>query len=352
VLLLGVAALVTSQVVIMQRPLTNLGLSTGVGYGTAEPTIANAGSGPIDGELFVVRNAGTADPDLKVYSQFAGAWMTAIMGGGTDPVTLTTDITFGNNDEDDFPFNGPVTFNVRRESFDFQAAEQVEEDYTAAVVTDVGENYLILHGSQIPLIWYSHELAFGGTSTPFSAAGALDTSGMVDVTTQEGLDFRFGGDPLKAIWFDEDNSASTYCEIGLTIGTIANIDTLYFGWHLAEARTAFDGGAHNTMNTYAVFTVQDVAGDLDIETELNGGGTLLDEIAGNVWTDGETNVMRVTLLADSVTFTLDGTAVPQVTAVLNLDATDRMVCGFGYKQSAAAADANIMLEYVEIGVAQ
>jgi hypothetical protein len=239
-----------------------------------------------------------------------------------------------------------------RESFDFQAFKTVETDFTPAVVTDASENFLLLNtGSQIPTIWYSFEQAFGGTVTPFSAAGALTLSGMVDVTSQEGLDIRFGGDPLSAVWFDEDDSQDIYCEVSLTLATIANIDTLYFGWHLAEARTAFDAGAHNTLNTYAVFTVQDNAGDLDIETELNGGGTLLNE-TGDVWANAEINIMRVSLSSDAVTFTLDGTAVTQTLAVLDLDATDRMVCGLGFKQSAAGASAGAVLNYVEIGRTQ
>jgi hypothetical protein len=62
--------------------------------------------------------------------------------------------------------------------------------------------------------------------------------------------------------------------------------------------------------------------------------------------------MRVTLLADSVTFTLDGVAVTQANAVLNLDATDRMVCIFGTQMSAVGATAGMTTSFVEIGVSQ
>lgn len=350
-LLLGAAAIVTSQVVIMQRPLSNLGLSAGVGYGTTEPTIANAGSGPIDGELFVVRNAGTADPDLKVYSQVAGAWTTALVTGGTDAVNLSTSVTIGSNDADDITINGPATFNVIREDFSRQTFHLVEEDYTAAVVTDVGENYLILPGSQLGLFWYSYEQAFGGTVIPFTVAGVLDISGFVDAADTDGIDFTVGGDPVTAIYYDEDNSSNTYCEMELSIATIANIDEFYFGWRLNEARAAIDANAVTGANTAAYFRVPDNAGDLDVETELNGGGTLNAD-TGITWVDAASHTMRVTLLADTVTFTLDGAAVAQGAAVLNLDATDRMVCFFGSQMSAVGATAGLTTSFVEVGVSQ
>ena len=163
------------------------------------------------------------------------------------------------------------------------------------------------------------------------------------------MDLTFGGDPTTAVYFDEDNSNSTYCEVSVTQATIANIDEFYFGWRLAAGR--FDANDANSNDTYAMFRVPDALGDLDIETELNGGGTLNDD-ATEVWADTETHILRVTLLADSVTFALNGTAVTQTNAVLNLDATDRMVCFLGFQQAAPAADAGIVLNYVEIGRSQ
>ena len=336
---------------VQSRGLGVYGAPVLVGRGTAVPTGANSGAPPQDGEIFIVTAASTA-PDVQIYDANSATWLTIANVDAAQAFNGT--VTLGSNDVDDITINGPVTYNVAREDFTTQGFYVLEEDGTAIAVTDTAENHFHVIGSPLDPFWFSFEQAFGGTFTPFAVSGELDTSGMVDVADTDGLDFTFGAaDPLAGgNSFDEDTSNSTYCEIGVTIGTIANIDTLYFGWHLIEARTAFDANAHNGLNTYAVFTVQDNAGDLDIETELNGGGTLLDEITGNVWADAEQNILRVTLLADSVTFTLDGTAVTQTNAILNLDATDQMVCFFGYQQSAAAADANITLQYVEIGRSQ
>jgi len=266
-------------------------------------------------------------------------------------VSANGNSTLGSNDVDNITINGPMTSNVILETFDRQAWHAVEEDYTAAVVTDIGENYLILPGSQFGMFWYSFEQAFAGTLTPFSVAGELDLSSFIDNVTTDGVDFTFGGDPVTAIYYDEDNSNNTYCEVSITLATIANIDELYFGWRLNEARTAIDGNDISTANTYAVFRVPDNAGDVDIETELNGGGTLNDD-SGQTWADAGTNILRVSLLADSVTFAYNGSAVTQTNAVLNLDAADRMVCILGIQNSAVGATAGAVLNYVEIGRTQ
>lgn len=288
------------------------------------------------------------------------------IGAGWDVDLLLTgsgiidgDITLGTNDVDDVVVKGPVTYNVHREDFTFQSFQLTEDDYTPAVVTDGAENLLLLYGSQIPVIGFRLEQAVALTPTvPFSVAGQLNMSDMLDSVDTDGLDFILGGTinsgggnvQAHAVLFDEDNSSSTYCEVGLTITTIANIDEFYFGWHL-ESEGYIDANNVALINTAAYFRVPDNAGDLDIETKLNAGATGNDD-TGITWADGNNKVLRVTLLADSVTFTLDGAAVTQTNAVLNLDDGDRMVCFWGFQNSAAAANAGMNLDYVEVGISQ
>jgi hypothetical protein len=50
-----------------------------------------------------------------------------------------------------------------------------------------------------------------------------------------------------------------------------------------------------------------------------------------------------------VAFEIDDVAVVNTNAVLNPDATDRFVCVFGVQQSSAAADADVNIQWVEIG---
>ena len=79
-LLLLASALVFAQIV-SQRPLSPLGLTAGVGYGTTQPTLANSGSPPGDGELFVLLSSGSA-PTLQIRNASASAWQS--VGGGTN----------------------------------------------------------------------------------------------------------------------------------------------------------------------------------------------------------------------------------------------------------------------------
>lgn len=62
-----------SQSVVFQRPLTGSNFSSGVGYGTALPTVANNGADPGDGELYVLLDA-TNGPTLQMYDGVNGAW--------------------------------------------------------------------------------------------------------------------------------------------------------------------------------------------------------------------------------------------------------------------------------------
>ena len=350
---------VFTQTVIMQRPLSSLGLSSGVGYGTTEPTIANSGNPPTDGELFIVRAAGTADPDVKVYSAYTGSWLTALLTGGTDAVTLSPafsasgNVTLGGDEDDDITMNGPVTFEVRREDFDFVPPLIVESDFTAAVVADTTAN-LIGPFPQIGWLYYRIELAFGGTydaTTVFNGGVfLLDDAALVDLADNDAVEFVIGGPPTTAVFFDEDSTESAYCETSITLTDISDLSAndLYFGAFLAAAIE--DTFAYETADTWAGFSILDNAGDLVIAAELNAG-THGEDDTGETWADLETHVLRVTMSADSVAFSVDGTAVTQTNAVLNADAGDEFVCRIGFR-SAGTASAGVQVNYFELGRAQ
>jgi hypothetical protein len=329
----------------MQRPLSNLGLSAGVGYGTRVPVSGELGGPPTDGELFVVRNAGTSDPDVMVYSSVDSAWQSV----GSN---ITTAAAIGSDEDDSITLNGPVTFEVRREDFDFVPPIIVESDFTAAVVADTTAN-LIGPFPQIGWLYYRIEIAFGGTydATTVFNGGAfhLDDAALVDLTDNDAVEFVVGGPPTTAVFFDEDSTESAYCEISVTFTDISDFtaDDFYFGAFLAAAIE--DTFAYTTADTVAYFAVNSNAGAVVIGTNLNGGGAAED--AALTIADATTYVWRVTLSADSVAFSSDGTAITQSNAVLNLDAGDEMVCRFGFR-SAGTATAGVDINYVEIGRAQ
>ena len=77
---------VTSQLTVIQRPLSNFGLTEGICYALTNPTLANTGLPPADGELCVILASGSA-PSFRIYDDSAATWQ--IIGfssasGGTD----------------------------------------------------------------------------------------------------------------------------------------------------------------------------------------------------------------------------------------------------------------------------
>lgn len=251
------------------------------------------------------------------------------------------------------------TQKALRNDFTAPVYIMAEEDLSTAVPTDAAENLIIFPTEQIWSFGFRPEQAFAGNATAiFDTAGYMDISNMVDNVDTDGIDFRLGSSHVAgtgyntqhSFLYDEDNSTSAYCEISIKITTIANIDEFYFGWRL-DNPSYFDANDVTTSDTAAYFRVPDNAGDLDIETELNGGGTNNDD-TGVTWADGEEKVLRVTMSADSVSFTLDGAAVTQTNAVLNADNGDQMTCFWGFQNSAVGATAGVLINYVEYAVSQ
>jgi hypothetical protein len=226
-------------------------------------------------------------------------------------------------------------------------------------VADTEANVLFLQN--LP-IYYRVELAFGGTYTPATFIHtSIDTTStenlvwkisdptFIDAADNDAVDFIVGGAPTVAVTFDEDSLESAYCEASIRIDDISDLtaNDLYFGFFLAAAID--DTFGYEGANTWAAFSVLDNAGDLVIATELNGG-THAEDDTGETWADDETLVLRVTMSADSVAFSINGTAVTQTLAVLNPDAGDSFVCRGGYRSS--GTDAGVEINYVEIGRAQ
>jgi len=346
------------------RALDQYGFPMMIGHGTVLPTTANSGTGPMDGEVYTIHATGVT-PDVQVYSSTAAAWYTfasvdiAQTFTGTQTfsgaVVANGDFTAGDNEDDTFTVDAVPAFRIKHENFgQVGCAQAFEEDLTAAVVTDAGENIILMPCSQIGVIAYRLEAPDGGalaeTLAPFTVDGVLSLDTFADDVANEGVELVFGsfGPDMLGAYFDEDADVDMYAEVSVTITDFSDVDDLWFGWIVQEAYD--DPPASDTFDTSALFVISDAAGDLDIETELNGGGTLNDD-TGVTWGDGATHVLKVVVGADAVEFWLDGTQVTQANAVLNMEATDRAVVVFGYT-IAAASDPGITIAYVEIGQEQ
>ena len=255
----------------------------------------------------------------------------------------------------------PVIFETIREDFNYSIPLVVEEDFTANVVTDASENLILLGNSQLGYIHFRYEApdgpGYGGSVSPMTN-GNLRLADFVDDVTNEGVVLVFGspaGPDGPNGSFHENFGTNMYCEAQIDIADISDTDDFWFGWIVKEA---YDNPpASATYNTSALFTITDTAGDLDIVTQLNAGGELADD-AGTDWTDGDQFILRVGLLADSVTFEAELTdagstveTITQTNAVLDMDDADEAFCVMGLTL-AANSDPIILVNYVEIGEIQ
>lgn len=346
------------------RGLAQYGAPALVGMGPAVPTAANSGAPPMDGEIYIETAAAT-EPDVQFYSTNSAAWhsiaqidIAETFGAAltvTGTFTANGSVTLGDDEDDTITVDGPSYFRVRTENFgQMGCAQAFEEDMTAAVTTDAGENILLMPCSQLGVIAYRLEAPDGpglaSTLAPFTVDGVLSLDTFADDVANEGVALVLGsfGPDLLGAYFDEDAAVDMYAEVSVTIADFSDLDDLWFGWVVQEA---YDNPpASDTFDTSALFVISDAAGDLDIETELNGGGTLNDD-TGEEWGDGESHILKVIAGADAVEFWLNGTQVTQANAVLNMDNGDRAVVVFGYT-IAAASDPGVTIDYIEIGQEQ
>lgn len=366
--LLFSSGVLVSQVVIERRQMDSSGFPIGAGFGTALPTVANDGRPPVDGELFVVRTAGS-DPLLRVFNDSTSSWDTGPMLENTNTWTVTNSfngsVNLGDNEDDLITVNAPVTSHVVREDFEgpnFQTYDITNGDF----VPSVADAEFNMYAFQNMNIWTRIEIAFAGTNTPETFLsegidGATDGEGRVfliddatilDVVDNDAIEYNFGGDPTEAIIFYEDNSIAldSYCEVSVRMDDISNVSALdfYFGIFLAAAVN--DTFAFTASNTWAAFVVNDTAGDLQICAEEDGDTHGCDD-GGTTWADNATHVLRVEISPDAVAFLVNGTAVSATNAIMDADAGEEFVCRLGVR-SAGTTKANIELNYVEIGKEQ
>lgn len=218
-----------------------------------------------------------------------------------------------------------------REDFDMITLHPRAQTYGTFDAGTNGRDILIMPGSRLGMIG----LRFEGASTVATAGVTLSDGYLlatVDATDNEGLAYYFPGTPVatgQGFFFDEDLGDTKYCEISLQIGDVSETDTMWFGWVTGGNTITLGTGGFAVVPDYALFILSDAAGDLDIVTEVNNGGTNNDD-TGIAWLDGQEKILRVILGPDSVSFSVDGVAVTQTNAVLNLQNAKQMECQFGF----------------------
>jgi hypothetical protein len=345
------------------RALSSYGRPVLIGFGTAVPTAANDGAPPMDGEVFVV-NADSTAPDIQVYDANGSAWDTIARldvnaqtwtpaQTFTAAATFNGDVTFGTAtsaaaaSSDAVNINGRVSQPLIYEDFE-QTCYAYQNDGTTASGTDTEINTIHCPGSG----FYATQRIEIAATLPLwdtSQDGYWDLSG--DITADDGHMIAFAPNAATEM-VRVATSPTTFVEASFTITDISAFDgDWFFGWNLVAALP--DTPQHDGFNTYAGFTIQDNAGDTDIECDVDGGGEAA-VTAGITWADGATHVLRVTLeAAGGYLFYVAGTLVAAATCVSGAanEATDGdlMVPVYYHTQGAEGAATGVQLNYYMLG---
>ena len=220
---LGIGALLVAALVFAQgqhRYLNNEVFYDYLYYVEADADIEPG----FDGQLRVDLTSGSS-PDFEMYDASAADWVDVAMSTVAETISgawtfsaaqiFNGNVTLGSNDADDIKVNGPIVYDVFREDFDYVVSKDLEEDFTAAVLTDNGNNMLLMPASQLGVIAYVTESSDGlsAAPSPFDVKGRMSLDTFVDQIDDDAVQFVFGAfgpDQVNgahdAVWYHQDTN--------------------------------------------------------------------------------------------------------------------------------------------------
>lgn len=206
----------------------------------------------------------------------------------------------------------------------------------AATGTAGDENVCILGAS----LWEYHILGTQTIVAPSMGTGGLDIS--LDAADNDGAEFCLGINAANKGVFVVGTSPAFYAKMRFAIADVSDTDDCAFGFRKVEAYQA------NIDDYDEAACLNVIAGDIKIETILNGGGTTTTDTTDN-WADTATHTLEVYVSAAGVvTYKIDGSA-PTTTAAFTFD-DGEVVVPFFYFLHAAASTAGIVLKEFECGL--
>ena len=185
----------------------------------------------------------------------------------------------------------------------------------------------------------------GGLVYTFDAANNEGIQWVTRMNTHKGTlnkDYFVCGSATNKGKLGTSRSPAFYMEMKFEISDVSDTDDCAFGFRKVEASQA----AIDDYDEMACLNV--IAGDIKIETILNGGGTTTTDTTDN-WGDYETHTLKVLVSnAGVVTYEIDG-AAPTTTAAFTFD-EDEAVTPFGFFLNDGTGDPKILYKELSFGL--
>jgi len=307
-----------------------------VGWGV----LADRPSSSYAGDIYVVTPSG-AEPYIQMYDAAGAEWETMLHS-----TTFTSDVTG----------QGTIRKQVYRQDFDCGPI-RVEEDFTAAVETDAGQNKAFFWNCGDPELTAHYRLD-GAQTNPFivNTEGKLDIDN--DAADDEGVDIVWGVHDPQAVWSEYQFGEAWYFRVGFDIESLDGTDNIQIGWRING--DFVDNQVIGTIDTYGAWYWNSSAGNAVMATG-DDGTDATDEVTGADLSENEYIVVEVRFAADgtfdflyaaSETAIEAASAQTQTNTVNAAFTTGEVMMPYVSMLQTTAADTEMMLDFVEIGVVQ
>ena len=231
-----------------------------------------------------------------------------------------------------------------RQEFDGPCLRRIHSNFGIEGVTNGSLNVVICNGSPA-LFKYRID---GDQGSAFQTVFDLLILGAL-AADNEGIEIVVDADEIDLVgsWMNVGGNPAKFFRASVNFTSVSGTDNFYMGWRKKEAFV--DNLVLATYDTYGVYHINAVDGNLVIQTGADTVDATDEEDQLGNWGDGETHILEVQLSASGVfTFLIDGVASTITNATGAADAGDSMVPFIGML-AAPDADSSLRVHYVIIG---
>ncbi len=391
---------------VQSRVLGTYGAPLFVGRGTATPTVANSGSPPMEGELFVV-TGDSIEPELLLYSVNTGAFTSVVtsvllanLAGDANSIQFASNqINFEGATAD--AFEGILTWDDLDVDVSYFLSQKPVAD--SVVLLDTGADPA--HSVELPDKEFAPAITTPGrdkvwfrTAPTYSTSGPAANTGAVAACSTTGSPNWLYGPAITGFGFEMDikgtatecgpdyvaadgmglhnddadaegweltqgitdgapgaftvgTSPAFYAATRFAVGDTSDTDQCLFGFRKVEA---YQDATLKTYTDYFAVGIGDIAnggdGDWQVFESLNDTSAETD-IAETDMTDNQVHSVEVRVSATGVaTGFIEGTVITDSGVAMTFDDTEIVVPFFWCLASTGAGDVDVDVIYWESGV--